>query len=168
MKKLRKISFQRLIVEIIGMTLIIYGLNRLSFFLSVIKFEKKLNQKFNTYREFSEQLSGMEISDVYISMAIYGFIGLLVTSTIIIFIKVKNKLFYIDSIVSFILVLLIFPFFIHRGIINKLLFNISLIWETNFKSMSLISFIIFTIFGTIILWRNIEWIKNTTQNDNKV
>ena len=164
LEKLRKIHIKNSVIEIVGITLIIYGLNRLSLFLSVLKFEKKLNTKFDNIWELTNQLSGIEISDIIISQAIYGFIALVLTSVIITFIKVKNQSFYFDSIVVFLILLLIFPFFINRGMINKMLFYVSRIWETNLNSMSLISFIIFTLGGIIILWNNINGMKSTTHN----
>ncbi len=165
MKKLRKNHIKNGVIEIIGITLIIYGLNRLSLFLSVLKFEKKLNKKFDNIWELINQLSGIEISDIIISQAIYGFTTLVVTSVIITFIKVKKQSFYLDSIVVFFILLLIFPFFINRGIIKKMLFYVSRIWETNLSSMALISFIIFTSCGIILLWENINGWKSPTHNN---
>ena len=164
-KKLRNIYFKNVVLEILGITLILYGLNRLIYFVSIRQFEKKIGRKFNNVEDFLDQLSYDDMANIIMSQALIGFLGLLVVSGFLIFIRFKTKSFYLRSIVIFIFILIMYPFFIHRGIINDGLYYVSRIWETNFQSMPLISFIIFTSCGSTIIWKTINDIEVTTHNN---
>jgi hypothetical protein len=159
-KKIRP-DWKIIIAESIGIIFLIHGVSRL---------HKSYNS--DIWKAFLESDSenlknqiGISLGDFLLNSIMFGFYILIVSVMILLLIKWKMKLPLIDTFLSLILVFLLFPIgFFEIDFITALFNSIGAIFSNDIGYSFLISGLILTLIGLIILWKGIKINKNYTQH----
>lgn len=161
MKKKIRLNWKIIVAESIGIIFLIHGVSRLhkSYYSDIWKaFLESDSEKLKNITEIS-------LGDFLIESIMFGFWVLIASVLILLLVKWKIKLPLIDTILSLILVFLLFPMgFFNIDFITGLFNSIGAIFTNDIGFSFLISGLILTLIGLTVLWKGMKINKNYTQH----
>jgi hypothetical protein len=161
LKKKIRLNWKIIVAESIGIIFLIHGVSRLhkSYYSDIWKaFLESDSEKIKNITEIS-------LGDFLIESIMFGFWVLIASVLILLLVKWKIKLPLIDTILSLILVFLLFPMgFFNIDFITGLFNSIGAIFTNDIGFSFLISGLILTLIGLTVLWKGMKINKNYTQH----
>jgi hypothetical protein len=161
LKKKIRLNWKIIVAESIGIIFLIHGVSRLhkSYYSDIWKaFLESDSEKLKNITEIS-------LGDFLIESIMFGFWVQIASVLILLLVKWKIKRPLIDTILSLILVFLLFPMgFFNIDFITGLFNSIGAIFTNDIGFSFLISGLILTLIGLTVLWKGMKINKNYTQH----
>ena len=158
---LEKLFIRVSFIEILSLFFFINGIKRLYWGFQGEKFNAIMNDDLEKYYT----LTSLYASQFLIRPAYWSFGAFIFGVVIVGIINWKNKIYFLNSILIFIIVFTLFPIGVFtKGLINKYLDYFCGIFSQNYSISYLIGGSILTIIGIIILWTTVHTYRNTKHN----
>ncbi|OAD90368.1 hypothetical protein A7A78_06465 [Aequorivita soesokkakensis] len=158
---IKKIHLSLILFETLALFFLINGIQRLYLASQREKFNAIMSDDLDKYYS----LTSLKASDFFIVRGYWTFGAFILGILIIGIINWKNKINIINSILTFVIVLLLFPTGVFvKGILNNYLNYFSGLFSENYSISFLIGGSILSLIGLIILWRITHAKENTMHN----
>lgn len=160
---MRKLNFILILFQWFGLFFLINGILRLfySFYAEQILYLLKVKEKSNSWKT-------LNILNDFLYYQVYWAFGTFILGvTVIAFLNWKNKNHFLNSIVLFLLVFVIFPSgIIFRGLISNYLNYFGGLFSKDYIYSFIIGGMIFSLIGGLLIWKSFSFGRGTAHNSD--